>query len=78
MENKTEIQSGAEPINPTYFKDHEIDCSGLSKREYFAGKALQGLCANYLRDNVQGWNIKSYAAEAVELADELLKQLEQK
>lgn len=51
---------------------------GLTKREYFAGLALQGLCANYLRDNITGWEIKTYDAEAVELADELLKQLETK
>jgi len=48
----------------------------LSKREYFAGLAMQGLCANYLRDNVTGWDIKTYAKEAILLADELLKQLE--
>lgn len=51
---------------------------GLTKREYFAGLAMQGLCANYLRENITGWNISTYAKEAVAIADELLKQLESK
>lgn len=51
---------------------------GLTKREYFAGLAMQGLCANYLRENVTGWNISTYAKEAVAIADELIKQLESK
>ncbi len=50
---------------------------GLTKREYFAAMAMQGLCANYLRENVIGWDIKTYAAESVALADGLLKALEE-
>ena len=48
--------------------------TGLTKREYFAGLAMQGLCAyngTMNRHNVQG-NVK----RAIEIADELLKQLE--
>ena len=48
---------------------------GLTKREYFAGLAMQGLCANYLRENITGWDVNTYAKESVELADALLKEL---
>lgn len=65
-----------EPLIDGKKTGYEKKFGGLTKREYFAGLALQGLTANYLRDNVQGWDIKCYAIEAVELADELLKQLE--
>lgn len=49
-----------------------LDCSaaGLSKREYFAGLALQGLCANEFRGTVS-----AFASRAVELADALLTEL---
>lgn len=51
---------------------------GLTKREEFAKAALQGLCGN---PNVPFKQIESdvaqfYAASALKLADELLKQLE--
>lgn len=44
---------------------------GLTKREYFAGVALQGLVAN-LHNN----SPKFIAEVAVKIADELLKELE--
>ncbi|MES2592360.1 MAG: hypothetical protein V4608_10775 [Bacteroidota bacterium] len=44
------MENSNEPINPTYFKDHEINSLGLTKREYFAGLAMQayvsGGCIN--------------------------------
>lgn len=45
---------------------------GLSKREYFAAMAMQGICANSAirSDNT------SITKVSVSLADELLKQLE--
>ena len=43
---------------------------GLSKREYFAGLAMQALI---VRNNVSNERI---ANDAIEIADELLKQLE--
>ena len=50
--------------------------TGLTIREHFASLALQGLCANYLRENVSGWSNKTYAVEAVSLADALIEELE--
>lgn len=45
---------------------------GLTKREYFAAMALQGLCAI---PSTRGSNA-DHAAVAVSMADELLKALE--
>lgn len=47
---------------------------GLTKREYFAAMAMQGLCANPLYKET---NYETIARESVSSADELLKQLEQ-
>lgn len=44
-------------------------------REKIATAALQGLCANYLREGATGWSVKTYAVEAVELADALIVEL---
>ena len=52
--------------------------SGLSKREYFAGLAMQGILANH--DMIAGGDEKTIhwtAVKSVLFADELLKQLEQ-
>tara|TARA_R110000764_G_scaffold22255_1_gene55664 strand:+ start:43 stop:216 length:174 start_codon:yes stop_codon:yes gene_type:complete len=45
---------------------------GLTKREHFAGLAMQGLLAHYGSSDDQ-----SYEILAVYYADELLKELEQ-
>lgn len=49
---------------------------GLTKREYFAAMAMQGILAD--RDN-QGYsgNILAIAHDAVKMADELIAQLNQ-
>ncbi len=47
---------------------------GLNKREYFAGLAMQGFCANENKLN----NTPKFIAElSIKLADEILKQLEE-
>lgn len=45
---------------------------GLTKREYFAGLAMQGICAQSFNERKN----KDIAENAVILADELLKALE--
>lgn len=45
---------------------------GLTKREYFAGLAMQGLLSNSERIGTAD----RYAEISIEFADELLKQLE--
>jgi hypothetical protein len=64
-----------------YHPDGGIDRTneGLTKREYFAGLAMQGLLVRYKVDERFG-NHPDYpmvAEMAVREADELLKQLEQ-
>lgn len=52
---------------------------GLTKREYFAGLAMQGLLASCAHPRSIGSNLGCYPSlpqEAVEMADELLKQLD--
>jgi len=48
---------------------------GLTKREYFAGLAMQGLCSNSEWAEITKETI---AKEAVKLSDRLLKELEAK
>ena len=48
--------------------------TGLTKREYFAGLAMQGICANeYINDRYD--TAKYLAKEAVGFADALLEEL---
>lgn len=46
------------------------ECQGLTKREYFAGLAMQGL-------SLSGDTSSDIAKQSVDLADALLKQLEE-
>lgn len=49
---------------------------GLTKREYFAGLAMQGLLANPEPRTHPEFSAKEVAEGAIAFADELLKQLE--
>lgn len=49
---------------------------GLTKREYFAAMAMQGLCAQY-SDITNGDKPRVVATEARDIADALIKQLEE-
>lgn len=66
------ITDGNEPDFATQYEDEgQI---GLSKREYFAAIALQGILANseYTKD---GWNWKAIAGDAIDIADALINEL---
>jgi len=74
------MKNGNKPTNPCTIREIpkgsplggvDIDYHGLTKREYFAGLAMQGMLS-------QGWNseVQSCAAIAVMLADALLKELD--
>lgn len=63
-----------EPINPIRGKmQGEKDFKGLTKREYFAGLALQGLLASGRRATDEPWKI---AEAAVKQADYVISELE--
>lgn len=85
------MENGKQPINPSdgYIESHEkygltqvgdgdyVRFHGLTKREYFAGLAMQGLLSNdeHIKEE------KSYpditADLAIQYADALLKALEE-
>ena len=61
----------------------EVPREGLTKREYFAGLAMQGIMSNATAIGVLNNTnesipliMESLAKKSIELADELLKQLE--
>ncbi len=86
------MKNGDLPINPLYGADNVpwstkgIDAaafkenpmmSGLTKREYFAGLAMQGMIASGCTIDVdKEYPFKTRAATAVVMADALLKELE--
>ena len=80
----TKFGDGADDYQP--LKDGqktgwEVKFGGLTKREYFAGLAMQGLIASFTeKASYGGWGTEMEATIkcAIDYADELLKQLEEK
>jgi hypothetical protein len=69
------MKNADKPINPIEKSPVSYEGKvGLTKREYFAAKAMQGLWSS---DNEFEMEPKSVAQLAIESADELLKQLDQ-
>jgi hypothetical protein len=72
------MRNGKQPVfnYSVGLSNHELESMvGLTKREYFAGLAMQGLCA--YNGTMHEHNIESTVKRSIEIADELLKQLEQ-
>ena len=65
--------AGVFPISTT---DGRVREWGLSKREYFAGLVLQGICVNAGRNRFDFDDTQHIAENAVILADALIKELE--
>jgi len=68
------------PLDPDHNSKY-TEYAGLTKREYFAGLAMVGLLSNSGQVQTFAGNrpepVPSYVAKtAIDLADELLKQLE--
>jgi hypothetical protein len=76
------MKNGNQPINPITSLDSNLEQQyvGLTKREYFAAMAMQGMFANShatQRTIELGADVVDrFAIQAVMAADELLKQLE--
>ena len=76
----------SQKINGTEFFEYNLpnkekQYSGLTKREYFAGLAMQGLISSFTeKASYGGWGteMKETIKCAIDYADELLKQLEKK
>lgn len=84
------MKNGDKPINPStsikindteFFEynlpNKERQYSGLTKREHYAGLALQGFCSNQEFMSNLG-KTELIARSCIEIAEELLKQLEEK
>ena len=73
------MENGNQPILDNQFEDNK----GLTKREYFAGLAMQGIMASLTEMRVSGNSTlhfhdadKDIAREAVSIADAVLKELD--
>lgn len=63
--------------------DFRVSFGGLTKREYFAALAMQGMLASLTGGRSNGWapdktQIVSYCKEAVQFADALIEELNKK
>jgi hypothetical protein len=67
------MKNGDQPIKPLA-TGSSYHCTGLTKREYFASLALQSIMAKKFDDPNE--YKRETVADAIEYADELLKQLE--
>lgn len=72
MNREQSIYNGNEPANP--IENHTAYRGGLTKREYFAGLAMQGYCGGEYTGQ-SGMPTESIAEWSVEMADALLIQL---
>ena len=73
------MNNADKPINPVLTQNPSF--IGLTKREYFAVLALQGLISSFTeKASYGGWGteMKETIKCAIDYADELLKQLENK
>ena len=76
------MKNADKPINPVLTQSPSLQNEtslGLSKREYFAGLAMQGLISSFTKKASYGeWGTEMEATIkcAIDYADELLKQLE--
>ena len=61
------MQNGNQPILDNQFEDNK----GLTKREYFAGLAMQSLIVSNPK-----WHTDAVARFAIKIADDLLKELD--
>lgn len=82
--NKPINPTTSQKINETEFFEYNLpnkekQYSGLTKREHFAGLAVQGLLSSFMHNAENGFYGKDVVVStAIEYADELLKQLEEK
>jgi hypothetical protein len=63
------------PVVHEFKNGHEFEEYGLTKREYFAGLAMLGLSSAH--DKNGNWTGLDCTNEAVDIADALLKKLQE-
>jgi uncharacterized protein (UPF0371 family) len=80
--NNADMPAMAQPVtldaygDITVAFDHDTDYMGLTKREHFAGLAMQGLLAAPSDNFKNKVSFSKYIEQSVILADALLKELE--
>lgn len=67
--SKTDTSGPAFPVQSIYVEDQETNSRGMSLRDYFAAKAMQGLLASNVEAPIERFVAKSY-----EMADAMLKE----
>ena len=65
--------SPAFPVQSVYIEDQDTNSRGMTLRDYFAAKVMQGICAS---DPVSAMTNERIAAESYDLADAMLKARE--
>lgn len=65
---------GIKPAFPCYISETELHESGLTKREYFAAMAMQGLLASYSQHDLT--EFRELACDAFLMADAMIKESE--
>jgi len=70
----TYIKNKNRPINPVD-SSHNEELSGITKREYFAAMAMQGMLPNYKTVRSDEGD-KAIASLSVKMADALLEELD--
>lgn len=72
----TLIENSTQPIIPIFDRNTDILYFGLTKREYFAAMAMQGIVSNPNSVNFYPTQLSIMAEQSINIADELLKQLD--
>ena len=77
MEQKIETGGPAFPCHADIIPSNDRDYAGMTLRDYFAAKAMQGM-AGSPRYCEHGWDQADLAAQAYEIADAMLEAREVK
>ena len=60
------------PVHPEIIPHRDHDFAGMSLRDYFAAKAMQGMAGSHAYCE-RGWDQADLAGQAYEIADAMLK-----
>jgi hypothetical protein len=71
--SNTNTGGPAFPVQSVYIEDQATNSHGMTLRDYFAAKAMQGICAS---GPTNEWSNSRLAAEAYDLANAMLKARE--
>lgn len=65
----SEIKNGV-PAFPSHGTMGEVTHEGMTMRDYFAAKAMQGICAN---PDIPGWDFDAVVFRAYGIADAMIR-----